>query len=571
MNFKNILIILILIINLICVSSEQPAYTLDDLTWEGYISVNLDKTIFNPDEEVKGHLIIENGEHKPLLGQRIILQLAKGEYDYPSMLANDNIIFEQLFEDNWILPRTIKKIEFNLGQLNPGEYHLDVYSWVLKTMFVGSDAILYNPVTINFKVSGENEETEIYINRKLTNFGKEKSIGPNGFPVEAGQKFSGEVYITNQTTTEKNNLTINIEICDWSKSFCNGELFDSEKEKISKTISVSKLLGKKDNKIDVELTAPLIPSVYEISITLKENEKILSIYKNRVIVTGGTSKIRKVLFGGLENKEYSLEVLFAGSPDHFTYPDFENFNLKMSVFNNEKLINEKEENYSKITTGEVKSNLFKIEEKEFDRICIEINKDNIIYDKECFSINLEGIQKDYDEKHPELMDIKYNYNSTTEELTLTLTKKVLNEINGRIRILKENNTTLINEVINHKGIFEKNYLLNKENYTLMIDDFDSKRQKVIYLNLSETDSFARDENNLNSCGGIICPSGTVCDSKTYNSSEGDCCTTNCIPSIESSGVLGILTIPLIFWIGVILLIFSGIILFNTLKNRGNKK
>jgi hypothetical protein len=512
---------------------------------------------------------MENSEKYALLGQRIILQVGTGNYSYPSELAKDNIIQEQVFEDNWILPRQKKRIDFSLGKLNAGKYHLDVYSWVLKSMFIGSNAIMYNPTTEYFTVNGEAKQ-EIFINRSETNFGKDNTIGPLGFPVEVNEKFNGEVYITNNTTSEKNNLKLVIQLCDWSTSFCSGDLFESGQEKIEKEFNVPKIGAEETINFNVEMTAPSTPSAYEINLILKENDEVLSIYKNRIIVTGGTAKIRKIIFDGLKFKDYKLNVLFAGSPDHFTYPDFENFNLKMTVFNEGIVLDTKEENISKIETGQVKGQIFSIEESIFDKICVEINKDTVVYDKECFTIDIELLQKDYDETYPEEMKISYNYNEINEELELSLSKEILNKIDARVRVLGNDNLVFVNEFIKQAGTYANNFSLKKDNYTLIIDDFTAKKQQVIYLNLVGN-NIATDTALENSCVGQICGEGTVCSTNTYKSLNGDCCKSECIPSSNSQGILGILTIPLIFWIALILIIISGVILFNVIKNKGAKK
>lgn len=569
MELKKIFVLLIILFFSCTVLAQTQEYSLKDITWQGYISPHLDKQIFSSDEEVSGYLRMENGENFPLVGQRVILQLGTGTYYYPSQLALDNIILEQVFEDQWILPRKIKTINFSLGKLAPGTYHLDAYSWVLKSLFVGSSAIMYNPQSVTFTVKGEEKE-EIVIDRAQTNFGKDKVIGPVGFPVKPLESFSGEIFITNNTNLQKDNLKLIIQICDWSNSFCTGDLFESGQEKLETQFSIPKIEANKTIQFDVNLIAPKIPSAYEINIILKENDKILSIYKNRIIVEGGTAKLRKILIDGLKHRNYTLTAIFSGSPDHFTFPDFENFNLKMMVYNDDDLLNQKEENFSNIKTGEVKGKTFDINELIFNKICVEINKNNEIFDKECFTVDIKELQKEYDAAYPEELKIEYTYNELDEQLNLTLSKEILNEVDSRIRILGEDNVLLINDFINTAGIVEKNYSLKKANYTLIVDDFTSKKQKVIYLDLI-SQNLATESNIKNSCAGLICPIGTVCSSKTYISREGDCCTAHCIPSTISEGILGILTTPLIFWIALILIIISAIILFNVLKNKGRKK
>lgn len=566
---KNFLIIIILLSSFGLVFAQNEEYTLEDILWNGYINIYLDKEEFDLGEEVTGYLTMENSEYYPLIGQRIILQVSTQKNYYPSHLSNSNIILENVFEDQWILPRTIKRFEFSLGKLPAGNYYANAYSWVLKSMFVGSNAILFNPVSKNFTVKGE-ENPQIFIERSTTNFGENKIVGPLGFLIQEGQEFPGEIFITNSTNQTKNNLKLIIELCDWSSAFCEGDLFESENKKILKEINVPQLQPNQTIKIETTMIAPQIPSAYEINMKLKENEKIHSIYKNRLIVEGGTAKLRKILFDGLADRNYILQILIAGSPDHFTYPDFDNFNLKMTIYNNNIILNEQETSFDKIKTGQVKSHIFEIEEKIFDRICVEVNKDQVVYDKDCFTIDIELLQKEYDQANPEEMQITHNYNSNTKQLTLTLAKQKQNLINARIQILTENNVRIKNQTVNTTTPYNQVFDLERNNYTLIIDDYDSQTQKIIYLHLNEETPFAFDE-TMNACPGVVCPSSMVCSIQTFESSDGSCCLGDCITDLTRQGTLGINTIPLIFWIALIFLITAIAILLNVFIIKGRRK
>lgn len=565
------LIIFLLMLTISVMSEENTDIILNGKTWDGYINIHLNKDIFSNDEEITGFLIIENSEKYPLIGQRIILQLAIGEYQYPSHTAKDNILKEIIIDDDWILPRSLKRLEFNLGKLPPNNYRIDAYSWAQKSLFVGSNSKLLNPISSNFTVEGNINTKEIYIQRNTTNFGKNKTVGPIGFLVKPNEQFQGEVFITNNTNQQQNNLQLAIEICDWSSAFCITNQHENHQQKIIKEIIIPKIQPNQTIKVDVELTAPKIPSEYEINLILKEKNEIYSIYKNRFNVEGGTAKIKKILLGGLKDKNYFLKVIFTGSPDHFTRPDFDDFNIKMSVYNQNNLVNEQTKEFNKIKNEEVKVQDFYIDQKLFDKICIEINKNNQVYDKECLNVNIKLLQNKYDTKYPEEINIEHNYDEINKKLNIILSKEISNIINARIKILKQNNITFSEENLNEYGMVIREYDLEKENYTIIIDDFDAKKQRIIYLNLSDSDQYAFDKNQLTSCNGAICQNSTVCSIKTFNSNEGPCCLGDCIIATQSKGTLDITTVPLILWIILISLIIIISFLINLFIIKRRKK
>ncbi len=552
MNVNYLMFIFILLI-----SSFSLAFTQDDIIWKGYININLEENNFDTNQTIKGHLIVANEEYYPILSQKIVLHVGDGIFYYPSQFAEDNVIYEEVIETDWILPRTVKRIDFELPKLKPGNYHLDVYSWISKSKFNGASSIFLSPTSINFNVSGE-KIANVEINRLLTNFGPEKVIGPVGFPIAENEEFLGEIYLDNKSNINKNNLKLLITVCDWSVAFCDDEglVFD-----------VGSINANESKKIDVKLTAPKIPSAYEINMTLFNTEEIFSIYKNRVIVEGGTSKIRKLYLDGLKEKSYSLKSLIAGSPDHFNYPDFENFEVIMKVFNENNLVQEEKQNVIKIAAGEIQQIDNKITPTIFDYVCLSIEKNNIKYDEECFRVELKDLEEAYDSAFPEELKIDWNYDETNSIINIELYKEIKKSLNLRLRILEQNNT-LINEEIISKTNVNKSYNVKKENLTLIIDDFDAKRQRVIELNFKEDKKEAFNVSEGISCPGSICSGATVCSTDPVNSKEGACCLSVCVAASVSEGEVG--SEPLIFWISIMLFILAILILASVII-KGRKK
>ncbi|MDD3083797.1 MAG: hypothetical protein PHP82_02130 [Candidatus ainarchaeum sp.] len=558
---KIIILLLIILLNSFCF-----AYSAQDLLWAGYLKIELDKESFLPGEEITGNIVLTNEEYFPITNNTIIIQLATGTYEYPSEQANQNIVNEIILENNWVLHRNRKFVPFNIVAPNSGgKYHLSIYSWNQKSMFQGADSIFYGAKTKDIVVEGE-EEGRVIIKRSSTVFGEINQIGPIGFPVSPKELFPAKIFVENKSNITKQNLELNLFVCDWSCSI-------SEKI-ITKKEIIGKMNPNEIKEINLDLIAPEIPSAYEIKMVLSNNGVIESIYSNRVIVSGGTAKIRKIILKGLEEQNYSLTAVLGGSPDHFAYPNFENFEAILDVYNNENIIESKQNEYNLIKTGEFFETDFVIKEKDFDKICLRIKKDNVLFEEECFITSLKELVEAEKIRNPKRINVEWSYNEAGKNLEIILTKE--GNLNSRLRLI-DFEKSLINEIIEQEDSYKKSFLIEKGVYTLIIDDFDAKRQQTIELLLG-----INDETEINlgseiinaeelSCTGIICQEGTVCDTQPIISKNGDCCLTQCIPNTKNN-FESMELFPLIFWLSIILLIGAIIFLQGSIRKvRGRKK
>ncbi len=535
----------ILLFVLVLFSGFCFAYVPDDLIWDGYINIYFDKPSFSIDENVTGRIVITNDEYYPIVGQRIVLQVGTGQYGYPSQDAADNIVREEQIVDLYALPRETKYVNFDLGKLASGNYHLDAYSWILKSKFIGSSSIFWGPQTKNFIVEGNSSREEIFIDRRRTVFG-DNVIGPIGYPLKAGDKITGQVLIKNNSSSTKSNLKLLVSVCDWATVFCENL---EEKE-----FQVPTITSAGETIVNVSVDSPTIPSAYAINLKLVDGKETKSIYKSRVIIEGGTAKIRKAYLDGLGENNYSVGVFIAGSPDHFNNPNFENFELEMEVYNNTSQQKETK-SIQKIETGEILFNEFNITSNEFSSICVRVKKSSVVYDEECFSVPLTELKEEYKVRNPNIIDVEWSYNTDKEELSVILNKDI---IDSRLRILK-GNSVLYNEDITGNNQITKKYFLAKDNYTLVVDDFDAKRQIVKYLNLGEEIYASENYDGLVKCPHTVCEAGYVCDSNPYETVDGACCTTECVPAVNQTNDLFKL-IPLILILAAIIFV-AAIVIF----------
>ncbi len=549
MNSKIIILTLALLLAITFTSALTP----QDLTWNGYVNIYLDKNVYSADENITGKIIINNNENYPMVGDKLVFQIAQGKYSYPSEYSADNVLSEEFISNIWALPRSMKTINFSLTKQLPGEYRLDVYSWILKSKFIGSSSIFLSPNSTTFTVSGQSPNTNVIIDRKNTVFGADgqKIAGPNSFPISAGQKINGIVFIKNNSQTKVQGLKLALSICDWAIVFC-----ENPKEVL---FDVPTLEANESKEVVVDLVAPNIPSAYEINIKLLNATQIVSLYKSRVIVSGGTAKIRKVFIDGLKDRNYSITTIISGSPDHFSNPTFENFNINTQLFNKNQIVSQNSIPVSIINTGDINQVNFQANTPAFDKACIRIVKENTTFEEECFSVPLEDIQNSYDALNPKAVDVSWNYNENTGILTLNLKK---DSINARYRIIDLDKTLLLENVI-QKGNYSKDIPVQKNDLTLIVDDFDAKKQQVFTVNLKSTEEKINatqspiDSNKPEQfahCEGTICDSTQTCLGAAYPLENGTCCTTTCTTSISSQNNDSLP--PLIFTLAIILIIIA---------------
>ncbi len=502
----------------------------NELNWNGFAQVYFDKEQFDSDEPITGNIYLTNLESYPLLDGRIVLQITQGEYSYPSQLSNNNINFEGVISDAWILPSSTKRFDFNLPSQKAGNYRLDVYAWATKSKLIGVSSILYNPLSKEFLVRGVEEKRAI-INRAKTVFGKDNVAGPVGFLVNPSELVSGKVVVRNDTKTTQTDLELVVSLCNWATVFC-----ENPKEY---TFPLSSILQGEEKTIEVELNAPEVSSAYEIRLTLKQNEEIQSIYTNRIIVSGATAEIRKVFITGIENNNYGITTLLSGPSDEESEIAFDNFSIELEVYESGTKKEDKYESIESIGVGEILSKSFSLSSKSFDMICVIIKKEGNEYKKECFDIELNPIKLAYEKGLALPVNVEWSYSKSTSLLEVKLSKAL---INARIIIL-DNEKTLYEEKITSALLsVTKIYPVEQKNLTLVIDDFDVKKQQVFAITLDESTDLSAiepvitvDENGTlidSFCNDTLCGEGFVCAGATYKTNEGDCCIAKCVPSLE---------------------------------------
>ena len=566
MDLKN----LIGVVALILLCSSTLATTNQSLfEWKNMTSVSLDKQIFADNEPITGIITFSNLEAYPALGTKIVLHLANGGHKYPSELnLSENIVEEKIINVDFVLPFYKKEINFSLINPGKGNFRVDAYVWVAKSNAVGFSNILYAPSSKNFSVTGI-ERDKVMINRSLTQF--ENRSGQKGFLIAPESKFNGVVVIDNKSSNTKSNLILGIKICELASAFCGNTT--------ELKINVPEIEANNRKSVNVELTAPKIPFPYEISLVLYNGNLVESVYKNKVTVSGSSAKIKKIFLNGLNDQNYSLDIIIQGSsdivqnsPGVFTFFDFEKFESKIELFNEEKLIEQKSIQIEKIKSQEVINQNYLIDAQYFTQLCTKIIKDNIVYEKECFEVDLEKLLIDYQIQNPIPILVTWTYDDFSKILLISLKK---DKINAQITVI-DSEQTFLREMVAAEGEYSKNIQTERKNLFLMVDDFESKTQQLIPINLAllsndqiiygdTNDPTANIINQKKCIEGIICKKNTVCSTKTELTIDGACCYTACVSAQVINDKVEVL--PLIFWVALIVLIIAGLIVYGFNKRR----
>ncbi len=546
-------IVLLLAILLICpvIFSQDNNNTY----WDGFIKIHLDKPEFDLNENITGTLTVNNLENYPLLGGKVILNIAQGEYSYPSEFNKSNIVYESTIDSIWSLPIYSNVINFSLPSQASGEYRVDAYFEVGKSALSGSNNTLLGAVWKNFSVKGTDKK-RVIIDREKTFFG-EYNVGQRGFSVNSEESVSGKVVVKNESSERKTNLELLISFCDWDVSYCNTET------KANK-FTIDSIEANEEKEIQVDLIAPSKASQYEINLKITSGEFIESIYKNQVNVNGETAKIKKIFMTGLENNDYSFNALIIGNTTQ-TNSTLNNFITKLVLFRENSIVEELTENIGTMSNDELIKKNFKINSRDFDKVCLTIEKGTELIDEECFNVNLIELTKAHEIRFPNFVNVVYNYDEKNETLSITLKKNV---INSRVRIISKSEVLFEEEVLEQSNIYSKSISLPKVTAQLVVDDWDAKRQQVFDLVLDETvdvreTSEVTLETNQYICQENLCTEGFTCSGKSYEAIGGICCLSECVP--ESKIGNSELVLPLIFFIAIIILIIAVFVIRSTIK------
>ena len=203
-----------------------------------------------------------------------------------------------------------------------------------RTPVSGLPFVYSTPKYDTFTVSGSGSFPQLDISRTETVFsGTDEEVGTwnkdanlfesNEWPTLRGpigvftrpsmDTVSGEVVIENHGSSSES-ATVDITVCEWDDTACSN-LVDT----YSKTVTVSS----SGTTVPVEVDNPDRPGAYAVKMEISSGGETHSIYRNRIIREGNTSRIRKMTV----NRPYiesgddlSVGLVAGASADHYTSP-----------------------------------------------------------------------------------------------------------------------------------------------------------------------------------------------------------------------------------------------------------
>jgi len=248
------------------------------------------QTNYNGDIEVNydgsAKVKISNMENFPIINGVLV-------YD---VVQDGNVIYGGTVDDINIQPK--QQYRFMLDFMEPlaaGTYDLDMYFTTPITPVVGVPYLFAGPVKTSFTVS-EGTRPGVVIG-KSSYLQAPQYTGQLGATAKPGAEVKGVVKLTGTISG-----TFVVTGCIWDDSTC-----DSPVVLYSSPIDIS---GSTDK--EFEFTAPSKPGVYSIRFEVKDNIGTVALYRNRLMVSGESAKIRILKVDSLDGSG-TMTVTSSGS------------------------------------------------------------------------------------------------------------------------------------------------------------------------------------------------------------------------------------------------------------------
>lgn len=494
------------------------------------LSVQLEKDQVMAGGELKGEFVVSNFESAALNDAYIIAELVSGPpgtFAYPSQSSDGGSVFFEKKYGADVPARGTTTVPFEIklpGELASGKYTLNAYLRNGRAPSFGIAHIFSSPKAVEFTVTGNGEHPVVQIIRTKTDFNG--VTGPVGFPVKAGAEIRGEVFVKNNSKAQTPDLTVWAGICDWDDTAC--ESFLSEDSK------VLALLPKREGSVPLTLRAPELPGAYAIRIEVRgPGEELLSLYRSRAIVTGGTAKIWKLDISAqrLEpGKPETIRLLLGSSPDHFTFPDFNDFSARAWVKIGEKIIFDGSNKIGHMPFAETEKELsfaFTPQQgAESFTVCSSVDKDGKRMDLYCFEVApFEAKQEELERGY---LKIDLNYSSATGYFSISLCGFGKNHEPAQLDFHmvffdQETGETLRDVKTRGQECFSDSLRVEEKAYSMILDDYANLSQVRKEFSFAETG-----QPSCNELGGILCARPEMCSGGLIGAAgEVFCCKGAC--------------------------------------------
>ncbi len=360
MKLKRYIILMILAAFLLP-NAVLAGTSMESVFYKGDIALTLDKDTYMAGEEIRCSISVHSLDNATINNASLILQINKGceNPTYPAQFSDcDNIFLEEKIPEIYLAPEDNSEVQVKIQlpqDLEGGLYRIDAYLKTKRTPIVGIPFIFASPKDETFRVEGDGNFPSAKIIRTETRFkGTSRETGewsrknmPSApyWPWLRGQigafitpdmeEVRGMIYVKNNLNEELTDLTLEALICEWDDTSC-----DNITSINTETFTLPPATTKP---INITLKPPEKSGAYAIRISVKKDSRLISLFRNRIIVEGETARIRKLSVDKPYHnagEEGSLSVTVGTTPDHYTRPTIRNPKLKVTVedLENNKII-----------------------------------------------------------------------------------------------------------------------------------------------------------------------------------------------------------------------------------------
>jgi LPXTG-motif cell wall-anchored protein len=476
---------------------------------KGDVDLRLDKEAYSAGDLLFANITVSNMEDYPLVDAYLVVEMVSGsEHIYPSQNSdNNNVFYEEIIPRINLDSKTQTSVSFSYripDDLKSGDYLLEAYLKTPRTPVTGIPFIFISPKGVNFKVEGNGNFPSARISRTRTVFAG--GTGPIGSGVNPNSIVNGSVHVLGAAGRD---LMLNITVCSWDDTSCdaNGLYWNKEYQIKSDLVEETVL---------VSFNAPEKPDAYAIRLELFEGERLLSLYRSRIIVMGETAKIRKLT---ISNSSYSAGdigkalVLVGASPDHYTKPSMENITVLLSIKDLEK----NKEVYtgtSLITVLNIDLNEG-LEPLEFEfknnvalnnfSVCAAVSSQDQQYDRYCFIIDTSKIKPKIDARGA--LNSSWAYDSSTGTLQVNICSTVPGNRSAAAILMSEGTVVASADNIVLAPCGQADLSTGIGKYSLVINDLYSNQQYFSEVDITQGKATTTTTTTILVCGDGICEKG----------------------------------------------------------------
>ncbi|MBI4209998.1 MAG: hypothetical protein HY544_00630 [Candidatus Diapherotrites archaeon] len=502
--------------------------------YNGALEVTLDKQIYNVGEPLTGRLEATNFESIGFYDAEVVLELVSGTsgpLSYPTQFSEDGRIFFESKVDAPMLAGQKKSIPFSIqlpDDLVSGAYSIHAYFRTARAPIAGIAHIFASPKTAEFTVNGTSagKFPQLGILRTKTVFAG--YTGPVGTPVNPGDAIPAEVYVKNYSGSALNGATVWAGLCMWDDTECGSYLSEGSAK--------ADFLAGTETMAKLTLRAPDLPGAYAIRIEVRDaDNRVVSLYRNRAIVLGATARIKKLDISGTalsDGKPSTISMLLGASPDHYTKPDFSDFDVRVWVEAGAKVF-EKAEHIDSLPFSEVERDLSFtfIPTKAADtfRVCASVEKAGKEMDSYCFNVRPLGIENVVGAQTGRI-EVGTSYSGSDGRLSLSIcgfdSFGRPESLDIGVLLLTASGEKALSDSFGAGNCYGQSIGIDSGKHLLIVDDFRNRSQYS-----KELDFAFKAPASCSAIGAIVCGQGEQCSGEGTLAPNGEaCCIGSCSPA-----------------------------------------